>query len=133
MRSPISPKDFSPPPIWSWRLAATLGLIALCSGLGFLVLPSLSASLWGFPQPSTSSHRAYLRLVGVRDVYVALGLLLFWLRGEKRVVGRLLMLAGMVPVADGLVALWNAAPLLQVVQHFAGTAVCAVVGYSLIA
>lgn len=119
--------------VWSWRLALILGLFPLLSGLSFILAPKPATAAWGFPPPTTPTHSAYLSLVGVRDLYLAAGVLLFWVRGERRVVGWLLLLGAVVPVVDGLVALWNEATVWQVAQHWVATAVCTAVGYSLIA
>ena len=135
MAGALSPRDFSEPPLWSWRLAFFLGLLPLVAALGFLITPTTATAMWGLPTPATPSHRAYLGLLGARDLYLAASVLLFWLRGEKRVVGWLLLLGGGVPAADGLVAVWNGAAVWQIAQHWgaSASAVCAVVGYSLIA
>ena len=133
MASTLSPRASSEPPLWSWRVAFSIGFFTLWTGLSFLAFPTHSAVMWGFPPPTTSTHRAFLGLLGTRDLYLACSVLLFWLRGEKRVVGWLLLLGGAVPAADGCVALWNAAPALRVALHWAATALCTVVGYSLVA
>ena len=123
----------SSPPLWSWRLAFLTALFPLFSGLAFLIAPETASSLWGFPHATSTSSKHYLALVGVRDLYLAGGVLLFWLRCEQRVVGWLLLLGSAVPVADGFVALWEAAPMWQVLQHWAATVMAASVGYNLVA
>jgi len=72
-----------------------------------------------------------MALLGTRDVYVACSVLLCWWRGERRVLGWLLWLGGALTAADGVVAGLSGAAMWQVAQHWAATAMCAVVAYSL--
>ena len=122
----------TPPPLWPWRLAAALSLLPLIAAIGFLVFPIASTSQWGFPVPTTATHHSYLLLLTARELFVTLLAVVLWWCGEVRAMGWLLLLVGVLPAADGWVALQSGATWLQIVQHWAAIPVCAAVGYILV-
>ena len=119
-------------PLWSWRLALVLGLLPLLAAIGFLLFPTTSTTHWGFPPPTTPTHRSYLTLLATRDLYISLTAALLWWAGEVRALGWVLVVVGVVPAVDGVVAWQNGATWLQIVQHWGLIPVYAAIGYLLI-
>jgi hypothetical protein len=78
--------------------AVALGIVFV--GIFALVAPA--AGSVGFGIPASDDALVWVRLAGVRDI--ALGLMLFavTMRRESRIMGILILLSAMIPVADAI-------------------------------
>ena len=81
--------------------AGLVGVAIVLIGARFLVQPAAAAAAFGVP---VSADNAYLSVKGVRDIASGLFIgLLLW-HGQPRLLGWFMLVATLIPIADGLIS-----------------------------
>ena len=89
-------------PLYWLTLAIAMGIIFI--GGRFLLSPEIAARGFGIPL-ETHHDVTFLLVKGVRDIVSGmLFLALLWV-GDRRLIGTLLLIATLIPVSDGALAL----------------------------
>lgn len=92
--------------IGQW-FAGVLGAAIVVIGARFFLQPAAASAAFGVP---AAADDAYLSVKGVRDVASGLFIgLLLW-NGQPRLVGWFILLATLIPIADGLIVLRHHGP-----------------------
>ena len=87
--------------------AGLVGVAIVLIGARFLVQPAAAAAAFGVP---VSADNAYLSVKGVRDIASGLFIgLLLW-HGQPRLLGWFMLVATLIPIADGLIVLRHHGP-----------------------
>lgn len=111
-------------------LAAGASLLAI--GLGFIFDHGWMADHFGVPLASVDDG-VYLSVAGARDVFAGVLVFVFILLRDRRAIGTCILVGGIVPICDGLVALRHSpAPLLFASLHWSTAIGCLALGYILL-
>ena len=87
-------------------LAGLVALAIIAIGAQYVAMPRAATRSFGLPLPEAGANvDGWLRLKGVRDIAVGLGVLAFMAWGGRRGVGLLLLVDAIIPVGDMLVVL----------------------------
>jgi hypothetical protein len=89
--------------------AGLVGVAIVLIGMRFLAQPAAASAAFGV---SAAADNAYLSAKGVRDIASGLFIgLLIW-HGQPRLVGWFMLVATLIPIADGLIVLRHHGPRL---------------------
>jgi hypothetical protein len=109
--------------------AGVVGAAIILIGARFLAQPAPASAAFGVP---AAADDAYLSVKGVRDVASGLFIgLLLW-HGEPRLVGWFMLVATLIPIADGLIVLRHQGPRLAAFGIHWATAVFMLVSAGLL-
>ena len=99
--------------------AGVVGATIVLIGARFLAQPAPASVAFGVP---ATAENAYLSVKGVRDVASGLFIgLLLW-HGDHQLVGWFMLVATLIPIADGLIVLRHRGPRLTAFGVHWGTA-----------
>lgn len=90
-------------PLYWLTLAVAVGIIFI--GVRFLFAPDIAARAFGIPL-ADPQDMAFLFVKGIRDIVSGLLFLALLWSGDRRLTGALLLIATLIPIADGAIVLW---------------------------
>jgi len=111
-------------PLFWFSLIAILGIIFL--GARFLVAPHTASAAFGVPLDDGNGV-AFAYTKGIRDIFSGLVGLPFLLTGRRRAVAWILLIATIIPIADGLIVMKFSGPQPQFLAIHWGAALYMVV------
>ncbi len=118
-------------PLLYWASTGT-GAALLALGAAGVLFPESSSSMYGVPT-NGNAGTAYLRAAAVRDVSLGGIVLLLAQAGDRKVLGRCLLLVAVVAVGDTSVNLRHSpAPARSLPTHLGGIAGCCALAYLLL-
>ena len=89
-----------------YALSGLVGAGIVAIGARFLLAPATAAAAYGVPaDPETGSAGAYLAVKGVRDITSGLFVFILIAARNPRVLGRLMLAATLIPVADSVIVI----------------------------
>ena len=90
----------------AYGLSALIGAGIIVIGARFLLAPRAAAAGYGLPAaPEAEPVGAYLAVKGVRDITSGLFVFILIAARNPRVLGRLMLAATLIPVADSVIVI----------------------------
>jgi hypothetical protein len=86
-------------------LSGVIAIAIIFIGCRFLLAPSTAAAAYGVPAGVEPHSRAYLSAKGIRDVASGLFVAILMAYGSAHVLGRFMLAATLIPVADAVIVL----------------------------
>ena len=106
-----------------------LGLLLVTFGTLLIARPPIGPDLFGFG--GGEDGIALMPAIGMREIAFGSALLLLAWRGEQRTLGYMLLVSGIVPIADAIMA-WRASGPEKAILHLVAIPVCFLLAIALL-